>query len=80
MNTKMPLYRGMTIDKTVRGLPRNIFYSLCMAGMISVALFNNVYMLIPFSLIYFVLKAINKKDSKVLENFIRRSLKKYISY
>ena len=64
MNTKMPLYRGMTIDKTVRGLPRNIFYSLCMAGMISVALFNNVYMLIPFSLIYFVLKAINKKDSK----------------
>lgn len=80
MNTKMPLYRGMTIDKTVRGLPRNIFYSLCMVGMISVALFNNVYMLIPFSLIYFVLKAINKKDSKVLENFIRRSLKKYISY
>ena len=64
MNTKMPLYRGMTIDKTVRGLPRNIFYSLCMAGMISVALFNNVYMLIPFSLIYFVLKAINKKARK----------------
>lgn len=47
MNTKMPLYRGMTIDKTVRGLPRNIFYSLCMAGIISVAVFNNIYILIP---------------------------------
>lgn len=80
MNTKMPLYRGMTIDKTVRGLPRNIFYSLCMAGIISVAVFNNIYILIPFLLIYFILRIINKKDSKMLENFIRRSLKKYISY
>lgn len=80
MNTKIPLYRGMTLDKTTNGMPRNIFYSLVMVGIISIVMFNNFYILIPVVIIYFILRAINKKDSKILENFLRRSLKKYISY
>lgn len=80
MNTKAFLYRGMTLDKTTSGMPRNIFYSLVMVGIISIVMFNNFYPLIPIVIIYFILRAINKKDSKMLENFLRRSLKKYISY
>lgn len=80
MNTKIPLYRGMTRDKTVKGIPKQIFRSLCTTGIMAVVMLDNFYMLIPVLIIYFILKEINKKDDKILENFLRKSLKKYISY
>ena len=56
MNTKIPLYRGMTRDKTVKGIPKQIFHSLCTTGIMAVVMLDNFYMLIPVLIIYFILK------------------------